>query len=53
LGASGLVSYSIIMGLTAWGGMCRDGFDDEAGDVACIDSWDTCMRSSDVYLYTK
>ena len=34
---------------TYWGSVCKDGFDDDAGDVACRQLG--YLRSSDVYVY--
>ena len=34
-----------------WGAVCSDGFDDDAGDVACRQLG--YLRSSDVYVYEE
>ena len=34
-----------------WGAVCKDGFDDDAGDVACRQLGYT--QSSDIYTYTQ
>ena len=47
-GKSGQLQFN--RGSVDWDAVCKDGFDDNAGDVACRQLG--CAQSSDVYTYT-